>query len=133
MSGFEDLKRNTLYHLLGNNEAAVESERADAAIEIAEVALAELKKHKQAEADLIASAPPLTKESRIALLFMYNRRPQLCTHDNFDEAKPSLSRATATSVVKELISAGLAHRPNGPRKGATLTEKGLSLAAQLMR
>ena len=69
----------------------------------------------------------------VAVLFtLKNREPALLNLDDIIVAA-SMSRDTATKALRLLFSHGLAHRPTGPRKGATVTDLGRKTAAQLSR
>lgn len=80
------------------------------------------------------AAPSLTDEQRRIVIQMMEKHPALCTLDDFETAgKLSVSRRTASDCLAYLCTAGLACRPQGKRKGATLTTKGQEAAAQLAR
>ena len=71
--------------------------------------------------------------NNIAVLFcLSNREPALQTLDDI-VVSAKVSRDTASKALKELIADGLACRPKGERKGATVTGKGRTMAAQIRR
>ncbi len=64
----------------------------------------------------------------VAVLFcLLNRSPELLTLDDIVVAA-KVSRDTASKSLNELIGDGLAHRPKGDRKGATVTDEGRTVA-----
>jgi DNA-binding MarR family transcriptional regulator len=80
-----------------------------------------------AEAD-----PAMTKESAIVLSFLIEKNPVLSTLDDVENGA-HLARATAQKVIQELIDAGLASRPHGPKKGVSATAAGLALKTKLVQ
>jgi predicted transcriptional regulator len=71
--------------------------------------------------------------NNVAVLFcLSNREPALQTLDDI-VVSAKVSRDTASKALKELIDGGLASRPKGERKGATVTDKGQTMAAQIRR
>lgn len=79
------------------------------------------------------SQPVGLDRNNVAVLFcLSNREPALQTLDDI-VVSAKVSRDTASKALKELIDNGLACRPKGNRKGATVTDKGRNTAAQIRR
>jgi len=70
---------------------------------------------------------PLDGNEVAVLMLLKNRKPVLCTLDDVT----NMSRNTAGKALRKLIDAGYAHRPKGNRKGATITDSGLSVVQSL--
>lgn len=122
----DNLPRNVIYRLLGNSDAAAECERTDEAVSVAARAVGLLESYRR--------APALTREQVTALNIIDSQYPELCILDIFDCPPPpneSLSRHTASKVVRQLVEYGLAERTAGPRKGVALTDKGRAVVSDL--
>lgn len=79
------------------------------------------------------SQPAGLDRNNVAVLFcLSNREPALQTLDDI-VVSAKVSRDTASKALKELIADGLACRPKGERKGATVTDKGRTMAEQIRR
>ena len=76
--------------------------------------------------------PTLTDNETIVFSYLHRVQPKLCTLDAI-VAGTEVSRATVSKAVIKLINTGLAHRPEGDRQGATLTDRGRAAAALLIR
>jgi hypothetical protein len=76
--------------------------------------------------------PMLNKPGKLILAALLKHYPTLQTIEEIsEELKNSLSDRTIGPELKKLIDARLAVRPNGERKGATLTPDGKTLAEKL--
>jgi DNA-binding MarR family transcriptional regulator len=79
------------------------------------------------------SQPAGLDRNNVAVLYcLSNREPTLQTLDDI-VVSAKVSRDTASKALKELIADGLACRPKGERKGATVTDKGRTMAEQIRR
>jgi hypothetical protein len=86
-----------------------------------------------------AAMPSVNRNGKLILEILHNRYPTLQTvqeiHDALRMRSPSvyLSDRTIRPALKKLIDDNLAERPQGARKGATLTIAGKRLAERLLR
>lgn len=74
---------------------------------------------------------PALGSNSVAVLICLARRPLEMLNVDDIEVGAKLSRSTVSNTLKELISIGLVHRPNGTRGGATVTDKGKEVASQI--
>lgn len=75
-----------------------------------------------------AAAPvAVTTEEATIIRFLSTRSGRTCVNAEI-EAGAELSKATVSKYVNTLIDKKLAHRPDGERKGVTLTAEGLRFA-----
>jgi hypothetical protein len=76
-------------------------------------------------------AGPVLSESELSvLLVLRGRHPRLVKNADI-EAAAMLSKQTVGEAVTSLIAKNLAARPNGERKGATVTPEGIALADRI--
>lgn len=78
----------------------------------------------------VEETPPLTREDTSILRCMLKSHPQLMTLLDI-EGESDVSRKTIGKRLEGLQVAGLVHRPNGPKKGAGLSERGKTIAERL--
>ena len=78
--------------------------------------------------------PALDKNEARVLVHLAKHSPVLRTLDDIaDPHGADVSRATATTCVQRLCDLQLADRPNGDRKGATATTRGIAVANKIER
>jgi hypothetical protein len=76
--------------------------------------------------------PAVSKSGKVILAALLKQYPMLQTIEEIcDEVRGYVSERTIGPELNQLIDAGLAERPQGERKGATLTPTGKALAENL--